>query len=80
LVCFGPRAENPRVGGSIPPLATIKLLVYSEGIGDPEGIGGGLYGRHECSCVTARRRLDVARGSACSGPSEHVVTLARQCR
>jgi hypothetical protein len=26
---FGPRSENPRVGGSIPPLATIKSMVYS---------------------------------------------------
>jgi hypothetical protein len=23
---FGPRPENPRVGGSIPPLATIKSI------------------------------------------------------
>jgi hypothetical protein len=27
---FGPRAENPRVGGSILPLATIDQWVHSE--------------------------------------------------
>ena len=29
LVCFGTGTENPRVGGSIPPLATIKQIVRS---------------------------------------------------
>jgi hypothetical protein len=28
LAEFGPRSENPRVGGSIPPLATINLLSF----------------------------------------------------
>ena len=40
LVCFGHWTENPRVGGSIPPLATMNTLVYSDEIGD------GLYRRH----------------------------------
>ena len=34
FVCFCPKVgkepENPRVGGSIPPLATIKLPVFRE--------------------------------------------------
>src|SRR5579863_9162131 len=34
------RIENPRVGGSIPPLATIKIRVRSE------HIGNGLFRRH----------------------------------
>jgi hypothetical protein len=37
---FG-RTENPRVGGSIPPLATIQIIVHSEDMGD------GLHKAHQ---------------------------------
>jgi hypothetical protein len=29
---FGPPPENPRVGGSIPPLATIKIKFLNQGV------------------------------------------------
>jgi hypothetical protein len=48
---FEEGAENLRVGGSIPPLATIQSTVRS---GD---MGNGLFRRHSCPQVVERERI-----------------------